>query len=218
MLPCVQVANPEVEYDCDVYLYIRPLSSECSRSVPGSLSSSSPVLSSSTEREEDRQIIDLDFLKHWQAVFVFKNSASPTESAGNGVVMLEAGKSSGYLQGEGFVTSREVLEMENPRKVFLRSIRISLKTLTNALSTMNGSRSAYCLVWNNCQEWIAGLMRRLDVVVRRTRFSRVANATIAVASLGLFAYVVYLSYCAGSSYRWEQSAREQWVPPSVSQA
>ncbi|KAL1484529.1 hypothetical protein MTO96_032532 [Rhipicephalus appendiculatus] len=214
MSHCIQVANPEVEYDCDVYLYIRPLSfSECSRSVPGSLSP--PMLSSSTD--EDRQIIDLDFLKHWQAVFVFKNGASPTESSGNGIVMLEAGKYSGHLQGEGFVTSKEVLEMENPRKVFLRSIRISLKTLTNALSTMNGSRTPYCLVWNNCQEWIDRLMRHLDVVVGRTRFSRVVNAVIAVASLGLFAYVLYLSYCAASSYRCEQSVSEQWVTPSASQ-
>ncbi|XP_075726297.1 uncharacterized protein LOC142768233 [Rhipicephalus microplus] len=216
MSACVQLANPDVEYDCDVYLYIRPLSfSECSGSAPGCLSSSSSsVLSSSTE--EDRQIIDLDFLKHWQAVFLFKNSASPTETTDNGVVMIEAGKNSGYLEGEGFLTSHEVLDMENPRKVFLRSTRISLKTLTNAMSTMNGSRFPYCFVWNNCQEWITGLMRHLDVVVGRTRFSRVANVAIAMVSFGLFAYVVYLSYSAASSYRWERSVSAQLVAPSAS--
>ncbi|KAL3201662.1 hypothetical protein MRX96_042908 [Rhipicephalus microplus] len=191
MSACVQLANPDVEYDCDVYLYIRPLSfSECSGSAPGCLSSSSSsVLSSSTE--EDRQIIDLDFLKHWQAVFLFKNSASPTETTDNGVVMIEAGKNSGYLEGEGFLTSHEVLDMENPRKVFLRSTRISLKTLTNAMSTMNGSRFPYCFV-------------------------RVANVAIAMVSFGLFAYVVYLSYSAASSYRWERSVSAQLVAPSAS--
>ncbi|XP_075529685.1 uncharacterized protein LOC142563060 [Dermacentor variabilis] len=212
MYPCVQTANPEVEYDCDVYLYIRPLSySEYCDSVPTALSPS-PTLSSSSEGTEDTQLMDLDFLKHWQAVFVFKSNASHTDSSRNGVVMLEAGKASGYLEGEGFVTSLEVLEMENPRKVFLRSTRFSLKTLMNALSAMNASRSAYCFVWNNCQEWITGLMRRLNVAVRRTRVSKVANAVIAVASLCLLAYVVYLSYCAGSSYRWQHSDGEQWVP------
>ncbi|KAL3201663.1 hypothetical protein MRX96_042909 [Rhipicephalus microplus] len=214
MSSCMQVANPEVKYDCDVYLYIRPLPlSERYGSAPEALSPSpSRILSSSAKK--DTPIPDLDFVKHWQAVFVFKGSPSPTE--GNGVVMLEAGKSRGYLKGAGFVTSQELLEIENPRKVFLRSIRISLKMLMNTLTTMNGSRSPYCVVWNNCQEWIVRLMRRVGVVVARPRFSKVVNVLIAVASVGLFAYVIYLSYWVASSRQWGQRANQPWVPPSTS--
>ncbi|KAK8764137.1 hypothetical protein V5799_033252 [Amblyomma americanum] len=197
MQHCMPMANPEVEYDCDVFLHIRPLSGSSSSGSTAPHLSSPPVTSSPLSNELPKaEMLDFPFAKHWQAVFVFKGSAPAGSAADHVVVMLEAGKSSGYLEGHGFVTTREVLEMERPRKLFLRSGRFSLKTLTNALSAMNGSRSVYCLVWNNCQEWIAGLMHRLNVALSYTRFSSVVNRVLTVASLGLFAYVVYISYTA----------------------
>lgn len=60
----------------------------------------------------------MDCAKHWQAVFVFKSDNADVEAAASdGIVMLEAGKETGYLMGQGYWTSHEALDFERPRKV-----------------------------------------------------------------------------------------------------
>lgn len=117
------MANPEVEFDCDVYLHIRPLSCS-SYGSPSSSRLQRPSLSTGTRPPPNVQCgaeeLCLDCAKHWQAVFVFKSGNSNVEgAASDGVVMLEAGKETGYLMGQGYWTSHEVLDLERPRKVSL---------------------------------------------------------------------------------------------------
>ncbi|XP_077529423.1 uncharacterized protein LOC144141805 [Haemaphysalis longicornis] len=208
---CQQMANPEVEFDCDVYLHIRPLSCSSDNGLASfRLLPPSPTGTRSPSNiERGVEDLCLDCAKHWQAVFVFKSGNSDVEAAtSDGIVMLEAGKETGYLMGQGYWTSHEVLDFERPRKVFLRSFRLSLKTLSTALRIMNESPPVYCLVWSNCQEWIAGLMGHLNVEFKRTRASYVVNVFLAaVACLCIFVYFLYVLAAPQCCWRWQGGAQ-----------
>lgn len=198
MYYCPPLETPEVEYDCDVFLYTCSLSHSSGSDFELPPSSSPPILSPLLKMLPS---VSFDFLKHWQAVFVFKSGAAH-ETADGAVIMLEAGKTNGSLEGRGFVASREVLDLGRPRKVYLRSGRFSLKSLTNALASLNESQAAYCFVWNNCQEWIARLMRQLKVPMKHTRSRSVVNGALVLVSLCLFAYLVYFVSALSVSLRW----------------